>query len=99
MKLSTTCIVLCVAALVGCSGHDGDYFPYRMKGFNSYVYDNNSNREYFAGYTDASYLSREKGLASCAAKAYSLANAKHLKNWGYVCCTVTSSSSCATKVR
>jgi len=98
MKRIIACIALCIILLVGCSGLDSDHFPYRMKGLNSFVYDKNG-QEYFAGYTEASYFSRKDGLAGCASQAYALANAKHLSDWGYVCCTVTSSSSCATKVR
>jgi len=86
-------------ALCSCSGHDNDYFPYQLKGFNSYVYDMDKNQEYSAGFVPATYSSRQDGLASCARLASSAAASWNIEKWSYVCCTVTKDSQCATKVR
>jgi hypothetical protein len=91
--------LIAAVALLACSGQDGDYFPYLMKGLNVYVYDNKADAEIFAGFVEASYTSQKHGLARCAALASSEAADRHLADWGYVCCTVTSESQCVTKVR
>ena len=92
-------VAIAALSLASCSGHDNDYFPYRMKGLNSWVYDSATETEFLAGYTEASYMSRQEGLASCASLASTAASARQLRDWSYVCCTVTSESQCATKVR
>lgn len=97
VKLMT--LILSTAAVSACSGYDNEYFPYTMKGLNVYVYDNEANREHFGGFIEASYFAREDAIARCANLAAATASQTHLKEWGYVCCTVTSSSSCETKVR
>ena len=87
-------------ALAGCESHDSDYMPYALKGMNAYVY-NEDDKEFFAGYTDGNYLDREQVLSGCQNNARAKAHELHLEdsNWGYVCCTVTAGSSCATKVK
>jgi hypothetical protein len=70
-----------------------------MKGLNVLVYNNKTDKEYFGGYVEANYLSKSEGLEKCQRAAYSTAKQHHLKDWSYVCCTVTSSSGCVTKVR
>ncbi len=92
-------LVAFYASLAGCDGYDSEYYPYTMKGLNAFVYDNASGKEYFAGFIEASYFSRAEAASKCAALAASTAAANHLREWGYVCCTVTSSSDCVTKVR
>jgi hypothetical protein len=99
MRIRATVAILVAALIAACSGQDGDYFPYLMKGLNVYVYDNKAEAEIFAGYVEAGYTDRKDGLARCAALASSTAHDRHLEDWGYVCCTVTSKSQCATKVR
>ena len=85
--------------LCSCSAQDEDNFPYRMKGLNVWVYDSASEKDIFVGFTEADYSSRERGLASCSNLATSAATSWNLKQWSYVCCTVTEKSQCATKVR
>ena len=93
-------IVMFLAMIVAsCSGLDDEFFPYRMKGLNAWVYNPATDESFLAGYTEASYTSRREGLASCSAMAASAAAARHLSEWSHVCCTVTSESQCATKVR
>ena len=70
-----------------------------MNGFDVWVYDTASGADIYAGYVEASYTSRQEGLTSCAAVAASAAAARNLREWSHVCCTVTSESKCATKVR
>lgn len=100
-KNFVTVLLLCAVCtgITGCDGHDSEYFPYTMKGLNVYVFDNNGRKEYFGGFVEGNYLSRQKSLSECAARASSTASVNKLRDWSYVCCTVTSSSSCATKVR
>ena len=95
-------IALCALAgslLASCSGHDDDFFPYRMKGLDVWLYDAATETDIYVGFVEASYTSRQEGLASCAATAATAAAARNLREWSHVCCTVTSESKCATKVR
>lgn len=91
--------VLAASLVLGCSGQDSDYFPYLMTGLDVWVYDNRTSKSLFGGRIEASYFSREKALSECGVRASSVARATQLQNWRYVCCTVTSSSDCVTKVR
>ena len=78
---------------------DDSSIPYDMKGMNSWLYDNASGESFLAGYTEATYDSRDEALRACAAHSANLAEAKKMQDWSYVCCTVTQDSDCATKVR
>lgn len=99
-SITTAVLLSVIAEMSACSGHDSDYMPYDMKGMNAYLYDQDG-REHFAGFSDGSYLDRESLLSQCRSNAFAKARGLHLddRDWGYVCCTVTSESSCATKVR
>jgi hypothetical protein len=57
--------------------------------------------EVYLGRVEANYLSRTRGLSDCNAIAVAEANRRNVSGneWGYVCCTVTASSDCVTKVR
>ena len=88
-----------LSLLTGCDSYDSEYFPYGLKGLNVWVYNNETNKEYFGGFVEASYFSRKDALSTCAARASAIASQYRLESWGYVCCTVTTSSSCVTKVR
>jgi len=95
-------LVLCMAgvlAVSGCDGLDKDYYPYMMTGLNAYAYDLKSGEAFSAGFVEANYFQRESATLQCADLAGWKANRLHLRNWGYVCCTATSSSSCMTKVK
>jgi hypothetical protein len=94
-------LALVVALLLAssCAENDDDYFPYKMKGLNVWVYDSGQEQGFLAGFVAANYDSRQEGLAGCAALASSAAAARHLEQWSHVCCTVTEKSQCATKVR
>ena len=83
----------------GCSGHDSDFFPYLMKGLDVWVYNDRTEHEYYGGRIEASYFSRRAALDRCGDAAEAVAREYHLQEWSYICCTVTSSSDCATKVR
>jgi hypothetical protein len=99
MRIILLCAICLILSLTSCQGHDSEYIPYNLKGFNVFVYDDERNIDYFAGYIGANYFNREDGLVHCQSIATDLANAKHLERWSYVCCTATSSTDCATKVR
>ena len=57
--------------LSGCSSHDEDVFPYRMRGLNAYLYDLDADREIYLGFMEASYRNREQTLAQCQNAAWS----------------------------
>ena len=85
--------------LTGCSSYDSDYIPYMLKGLNVWVYDNMNDKEYYGGRVEANYFSKDDALSECRSRAYAIAEQYHLSDWSYVCCTVTSSSDCVTKIR
>jgi hypothetical protein len=91
--------VIILPILSGCDGYDSKYFPYGMKGLNVLVINNATQEEYFGGFVEGSYFSRKEAVSSCADRAGTTARQHHLIDWSYVCCTVTSSSNCRTKVR
>ena len=97
--LKITLLLVLLSAIAGCSEVDKDNFPYEMTGLSSWLYDSTTEQEYLAGFTPASYKNRQSALQSCAAKASIAAAARNLKEWSYVCCTVTEQTQCATKVR
>jgi hypothetical protein len=88
-----------ISNFAGCSGHDNDYIPYMLKGLDVWVYNNTNDKEYYGGRVKANYFSRDNALSECNSRAYAVANQYHLTDWSYICCTVTSSSDCVTKVR
>ena len=93
---------LAVAAsflLCGCGAEDSDHYPYALTALDAWVYDQDTDRSLFAGRAESSYLGRRDAAARCRDLAALAARANQLQRWGYVCCTVTSSTDCATKVR
>ena len=92
-------LILLSLFLISCDSHDSNYLPYTMKGVNVYVYDNKTDKEYFAGFVEGNYIARKETLSQCASFANISAFQNHLNDWSYVCCTVTPQSDCATKVR
>ena len=78
---------------------DNAYFPYFMKGLDVWVYDNAHQKDFYGGRVEGTWFARKSVLADCGVMAERAARDNHLKDWSYVCCTVTSSTSCATKVR
>ena len=53
----------------------------------------------YLGRVEANYLTKARGLSDCNAIAVAEANRRNVDDWSYVCCTVTASSDCVTKVR
>lgn len=98
-QLSIPLMGIMLVTLVSCSGYDGEYFPYAMTGLNVWVYDKEVSKEWFVGFVKSSYFSRSDGASQCAVLAGIYARQHHFQDWSYVCCTVTSSYSCMTKVR
>jgi hypothetical protein len=70
-----------------------------IKGFDIWVYDNTADKNYYGGRVKANYFSKDDALSECGSRAYAVAREYNLSDWSYVCCTVTSSSDCVTKVR
>ena len=73
--------------------------PFGLIAFDVYVHTSSTDKELFAGTIKVNYFSKHKGLKKALALADSYANAMNLTDWSYVCCTVTASSNCVTKVR
>lgn len=96
MGITVPALIALATLMAGCSMTDGDYIPFGLTGFGVYVTDPSTNKTVYAGHVDANYFSREEGLRSCAATAHAWARGKP---FGYVCCTITASSDCVTKVR
>lgn len=99
LNIRIVLLVAVVLSLAACNTQDREYYPYAMTGLNALVYDNKTGKEYLAGSIEANYASRNAGTSQCGALASATASANHLDDWSYVCCTVTSSSNCVTKVR
>ncbi len=89
--------------LSGCSfsgnSYDENFIPYGIKGFDVWVYNDNTDKEYYAGRVTTNYSQAQEKLSDAQRLAYDIAEAKYLKDWSYICCTVTNSSNCVTKVR
>jgi len=103
--LRTILMLLAVATItVGCTGYDrhydGDFIPYALRGFDVWI-SWGDDQELYVGRVEASYRTRRQGLLDCNSSAVAEANRMELDpaDWGYVCCTVTASSDCVTKVR
>jgi len=88
-----------VLTLVTCDGHENDYAPYGITGFDVYVYNNVTEKEFYAGRGETRYGTAKDDLSKTQSLAYSIARRNHLEDWSYITCTVTSSITCATKVR
>ncbi len=97
-------VLIGLTTISGCDSYDSDFIPYGLKGLDVWVYsdltyDNTTEKEYYGGRVEASYFSNSSAISECGDLAYGTANHYHLQDWSYVCCTVTSSSDCVTKVR
>ena len=92
-------LLFIVALLFKSNICDGNNMPFGLIAFDVYVKSSSTDKELFAGTIKANYFSKHKGLKKALALADSYANAMNLTDWSYVCCTVTASSNCVTKVR
>lgn len=92
-------VVAASLGLGGCGAEDSDHYPYTLTALDAWVYDQDTSRNLYAGRAEAGYFGRLDAAARCRDLASEAARANNLKRWGYVCCTVTSSTDCATKVR
>jgi hypothetical protein len=92
--------VVGLIALLGCKGYDSDFIPYDLIGFDVYVYHEPTDQEFFVRRVESSWT-RRAGILDCNAVAVDEANRRSWPpgDWSYICCTVTRSSSCVTKVR
>lgn len=85
--------------LLSACGADDSGYPMSMTGLDAWVQDNDSGKQFYAGRVEANYLGRTDAASKCRDLAIGTARANNLQRWGYVCCTVTSSSDCVTKIR
>ncbi len=97
-------IILATATILvfpGCKPalYDDDFIPYGLKGLDVYVYNNRTDKEFYAGRVEGNYSSKDETISEAQSLAYSFALEKNLRDWSYICCTVTSSSDCVTKIR
>ena len=85
-------IYLVIAYFVGWWPFDDTDRAVENSNFNVYFYYPSDQEE---------FLGQANGLSSCQATASSFAYQKNLidSNWSYICCRITSDSSCATKHR
>ena len=90
---------LLLFTLSGCSSHDSDFIPYGIKALDVYVYDDETDKEFYAGRIKTNYFNAKNAMSEATALANSIARQNNLSDWSYVDCTVTGSSDCATKVR
>lgn len=97
--MSRFALLALAAVLCGCDAQDSDFYPYALTALDAWVVDQDTNKSLLAGRVDTNYLGRKEATASCRDLAVAAARANNIHRWGYVCCTVTSSTDCATKVR
>ena len=81
------------------NAYDEHFIPYNIKSFDVWVYNDDTDKEYYAGNVKTDYYNAKNRLCDAQDLAYKFAKSHHLKNWNYLCCTVTKSSNCVTKVR
>lgn len=63
------------------------------------VYNTNTDKEYYVVRVPTDYESAQDGLSVAQELAYDFAESHRLKNWDYICYTVTSESDCVTSVK
>jgi len=99
-------LIVAIAILPACNryihnenAYDDDFIPYGIRSFEVYVYNENTDKEYYAGSIHTNYENAQKDLSDAQSLAYDFAESRHLKNWDYLCYTATKSSDCVTKVK
>ena len=83
-------IYLAVSYFLGWYPFDNTEKSVESSSFNVYFYYPNDKEE---------YLGQVNGLSSCQSSVSSFAYEKNIsrENWSYICCRITSDSSCASK--
>lgn len=78
-----------------------DWWPFGTTSSQLFSTQSNYNVYFYWPDSREEYIGIAKGLESCNAAAVKFANLKKLPaaNWGYICCKITSQSSCAVKER
>ena len=97
--MPTMAVLILLSALTGCDNYDSEYIPYMLKGLDVYVWDNEADTQYFGGRVKANYFTADDARRECYHKASAVAAMNNLTDWSFVCCTVTASSDCVTKVK
>jgi hypothetical protein len=99
-------LFFCVAFLEACSigstaFAETDQFPLDTRALDAYVVDKNTKQTFDAGRVP--YAGgpghRKDATVECREMAEEKAKKERLYDWDYYCCTVTSKSECATKVK
>ena len=55
--------VLSILFLASCDSYDSSYIPYGLKGMDAYVYNNDTDKELYAGRVEGSYFSKDETLS------------------------------------
>jgi len=99
MKKILLILIVLILVLYKDNACDKNFIPYGIRSFDVWVYNDDTDKEYYAGNVTTDYLNAQTKLNDAQLLAYDFAEAHHLKNWNYLCCTVTNSSNCVTKIR
>lgn len=81
------------------NAYDENFIPYGIKAFDVFVYNNNTDTEYYAGRIATDYSNAQMRLSNAQLLAYDFAYDRNLKDWDYLCYTVTEKSNCVTSVK
>jgi hypothetical protein len=81
------------------NAYDEHFIPYGIIDFDVYVYNTNTDKEYYVGRVATDYPNAQARLSDAQSLVYYFVESHHLKDWSYICCTVTKTSRCATKVK
>lgn len=76
-----------------------DEIPRNMIYMDVYLIDKDTGKEIETERFEAGWGMGAQNLSNCKRTAGEEAKKRHLQNWDYYCCTVTSDNPCVTKVR
>jgi hypothetical protein len=104
MKARIVHVLLLLVVAAGCkkTGNDADYIPYELTGMQVMFCADNHQADTckMLGAVKGGYEERKKLMEECGKMARNEARSKNIDSgWGYVCCTMTDNTDCATKVR
>ena len=81
------------------NSYDNNYIPFDIQGFDVFVYNNKTDKEFYAGHIETNYLNAQYQISNAQSLAYDYAEKIKLKDWDYLIYTVTSYSNCVTKIK
>lgn len=97
-RLLSSVLLFVLVAAYGCDSSRED-IPFFIKSLDVYVYNADTKKEFLAGRIETNYFDIKDALERSRVMAAAFASGLNMHNWSYVCCTVTTDSSCSTKVR